>query len=511
MEHTGLPIENKSVFETKTLTDIHKAIQHTYASQGVPWILGYSGGKDSSTVVQLIWNALSELPQEELKWPVYIIASDTLVETPVVVDHLHINLRRMNEIAQEKGLPFEAHKVVPQTTDTFWVNLIGRGYPAPNQRFRWCTERMKIQPANRFILDRAKEFGRVVMVLGSRISESSSRAQVIARHERDNSVTGTALRYHHIIRSALVYTPIQDWITDDVWTYLLQVQSPWGANNRDLAAMYRSANSGECPLVIDDTTPSCGNSRFGCWTCTVVTRDKSMEAMVDNGEEWMLPLLEFRDWLTETQIPEKKYLYREHKRRTGEVLIEARGLDGTRLRGLKQIDEFIDNTGEKVQDPKLIRGPYTLDFCKEILHRLLETQIRVRAEGPDPQQELITEAELHEIRRLWRTERQDWEDSVPQILYEVTGQQLDWLQDDIGAFSAQEYRVLNEICTDADMPTDLVAKLLEQERQMQGMHRRAGIFQRLDDVLREDWRDEETIRLEYDLPPLEESDETELL
>jgi DNA sulfur modification protein DndC len=370
---------------------------------------------------------------------------------------------------------------------------------------------MKIQPANRFILDRAKEFGRVVMVLGSRVSESSSRAQVIARHERDNSVTGTALRYHHIIRSALVYTPIQDWITDDVWTYLLQVPSPWGANNRDLAAMYRSANSGECPLVIDDTTPSCGNSRFGCWTCTVVTRDKSMEAMVDNGEEWMLPLLEFRDWLTETQIPEKKYLYREHKRRTGEVLIEARGLDGTRLRGLKQIDEFIENTGEKIQDPKLIRGPYTLDFCKEILQRLLETQKRVRAEGPDPEQELITEAELHEIRRIWRTERQDWEDSVPQILYAVTGQQLDWLQDDIGAFSAQEYRVLNQICTDADLPTDLVAKLLEQERQMQGMHRRAGIFQRLDEVLREDWRDEETIRLEYDLPALEESDETELL
>src|SRR5690606_32522619 len=175
-------------------------------------------------------------------------------------------------------------------------------------------------------------------------------------------------------RSALVYTPIQDWITDDVWTYLLQVPSPWGASNRDLAAMYRSANSGECPLVIDDTTPSCGNSRFGCWTCTVVTRDKSMEAMVDNGEEWMLPLLEFRDWLTETQVPEKKYLYRQHKRRTGEILIEGRGLDGSRLRGLKQIDEYIEKTGEKIQDPKIIRGPYTLEFCKEILRRLLEVQ-----------------------------------------------------------------------------------------------------------------------------------------
>ncbi len=509
MSASGLPTEERSVFETKTIREIHESIQHTYVSQGLPWILGYSGGKDSTTIVQLVWNALSELPLEDLKWPVYVIASDTLVETPVVVDHLHVNLRRMNEIARDHNLPFEAHKVVPQTTDTFWVNLIGRGYPAPNQRFRWCTERMKIQPANRFILDRAREFGRVVMVLGSRISESASRAQVIARHERDYSVTGTQLRYHHIIRNALVYTPIQDWITDDVWTYLLQVSSPWGANNRDLASMYRSANSGECPLVIDDSTPSCGNSRFGCWTCTVVTRDKSMEAMIDNGEEWMLPLLEFRDWLTETQIPEKKHLYRQHKRRTGETLIEARTLDNKRLRGLRQIDEYLEQSGEKIQDPKLIRGPYTLEFCKEILTRLLETQKLVQSEGPDPEQELISEPELHEIRRIWRTERHDWSDSLPQIVYKVTGEKLEWLQDDIGAFSAQEFRILDNLCSKSDVPTELVAKLLEQERQMQGMHRRAGIFQRLDEVLREEWRDEETIRHKYQLPELEFDEDTE--
>ncbi|MCB1193045.1 MAG: hypothetical protein H7A23_12965 [Leptospiraceae bacterium] len=36
----------------------------------------------------------------------------------------------------------------------------------------------------------------------------------------------------------------------------------------------------ECPLVIDDTTPSCGNSRLGCWTCTVIDQDKSMGYMI---------------------------------------------------------------------------------------------------------------------------------------------------------------------------------------------------------------------------------------
>jgi DNA sulfur modification protein DndC len=208
-----------------------------------------------------------------------------------------------------------------------------------------------------------------------------------------------------------------------------------------------------------------------------------MEAMIDNGEEWMLPMLEFRDWLADTQDPERKHLFRDYKRRTGQV---------------------------SVKDGKLIRGPYRLEFCKEMLRRLLDTQNRVRAEGPDPQQNLITEDEIHEIRRIWRTERQDWQDSVPQLYREMTGQDLRWLQDDTGAFSALEHRVLAEVCEEHDLPTDLVARLLEQERQVQGMHRRAGIFQRIDEVLREEWRDEATVRQAYNLPLLAGAEEAVL-
>ncbi len=473
----GLPSENHSVFDTKSVEDIYAEIREVYASSKMPWVIGYSGGKDSTATLQLVWYAIAGLPADQRHKPVYVIASDTLVETPVIADYLSSTLRVINEAARQAGLPIEAQKVSPKTTDTFWSNLIGRGYPAPNQTFRWCTERMKIMPANQFVLDRAAEFGEVVMVLGGRKSESASRAQVL--NSRHGKVTGSRLRRHHILTRAYVYTPVEDFTTDDVWTYLLQVPSPWGSNNRDLAALYRSANSGECPLVVDDTTPSCGNSRFGCWTCTVVTRDRSMEAMIDNGEEWMLPLLEFRDWLAETQDPAKKHLYREFKRRTGQVTIK---------------------------DGKLIRGPYRLDFCKEILQRLLDTQNQVRAEGPDPHVELITEAELHEICRIWRTERQDWDDSVPQIYFEMTGKQLNWLQDDIGAFSSEEHRVLREVCQERDLPPDLVARLLEQERQMQGMHRRAGIFQRIDEVLCEEWRDEATIRQAHGLPLLNDTE-----
>jgi DNA sulfur modification protein DndC len=206
-----------------------------------------------------------------------------------------------------------------------------------------------------------------------------------------------------------------------------------------------------------------------------------MQAMIDRGEEWMQPLLEFRDFLASTQDPAVKHHYREHKRRTGQV---------------------------SVKDGKLIRGPYRLDFCQELLRRLLATQTQVQRDGPDPTISLITEPELHEIRRIWRTERQDWADSLPQIYAEMTGTTLDWLQDDMGAFTAQEYRVLQAVCQDYDLPTDMVARLLEQERQMQGMHRRAGIFQRIDEVLSEDWRDEATVRRDHHLPPLPQTEDT---
>jgi DNA sulfur modification protein DndC len=468
----------KSIFDSYALNDIYEEVRRVYRSSQLPWIIGYSGGKDSTATLQIVWYALQDLPEDERKFPVYVIASDTLVETPIIVNHLQQSLDSIRTAAEAVGIPIYPHKVVPELNDTFWVNLIGRGYPAPNQRFRWCTDRMKIAPANKFILDRANEFGEVVMVLGGRKSESASRAQVI--NNAHAKVTGSRLSRHHVLSRAYVYTPIEDFSTDDVWTYLLQVPSPWGASNRDLAAMYRTAHSGECPLVIDDTTPSCGNSRFGCWTCTVVTRDKSMEAMIDNGEEWMIPMLEFRDWLAETQDPARKHLFREHKRRTGQV---------------------------SIKDGKLIRGPYKLEFCKEILRKLLQAQIRVRADGKNKEYDLITLAELHEIRRIWRTERQDWHDSVPVIYSEVTGQNLSWLQDDIGSFNTLEYQTLDALCVEHDIPTDLVARLLEQERQMQGMQRRAGIQQKIDDVLREEWRDEVTIREMYNIPLIVDHEE----
>lgn len=440
-----------------TLRSLMADIRQIYLADPYPWVIGYSGGKDSTTCVQLVWYALAQLPPEQRQKRVYVISSDTLVETPVISGYITRNLEQINSAAQRDGMPFEAHKVIPKLDDTFWVNLIGRGYPAPSKRFRWCTERMKIEPANRFILDKVSEFGKVIVVLGVRKAESATRQQVMNLHV----IQGSRLRRHTTLPNAFVFAPIEDFTTDEVWNYLLQVKSPWGNNNRDLVTLYRNAAAGECPLVIDNTTPSCGNSRFGCWTCTVVQQDHSMESLVENGEDWMEPLLELRDFLAETQDPANKRKYRDLRRRDGRVWITEAG--------------------------KHIPGPYWLDVRKEILRRLLSAQKEVRRTGPDSTMELITPAELHEIRRIWRTEEQDWEDSIPKIYAEAMGEPFDAPADDLGSYGPAEYAILEEICQKHDVPAKMVAKLLDVERQLQGMGRRSSVFDRMGGVLNEDW------------------------
>ncbi len=463
----GLPTEH-SVFESRTIDDLYEEIRDVYRQYPQPWVIGYSGGKDSTALLQLVWKALESLPAEERTKPVFVIASDTQVETPIIVNHIHDAIGKINDAARERGLPFSGQKVTPALNDSFWVNLIGRGYPAPTSRFRWCTERMKITPANRFIEEKVAQYGEVIMLLGVRKSESTTRMQLMNTYQSRDHL----LRRHSSLPGAYVYAPIAEFSTDDVWTYLLQVQSPWGGNNRDLAALYKSANAGECPLVIDTTTPSCGNSRFGCWVCTVATRDSSMEALIDSGEEWLEPLFEFREWLSETIQPDRKLEFRNIRGRDGRVIFKKDGTPAART--------------------------YKLEVSKEMLERVLQAQVDVRREGPNPNETLIHEDELHEIRRLWRVERQDWDDSVPQIFRKVIGHDLNWQRDDDGHFDGTDRELLSNICEEYDVPFELVAKLLEAERGSAGMARRAGIQKELDRILNQEWRDRDELVAEND-------------
>jgi DNA sulfur modification protein DndC len=328
-------------------------IKDQYLLDDRPWIIGFSGGKDSSVVLQLVWTALKELPKEKLIKNVHIICNDTLVENPKIVEWIDKSLVNIEQQAKKDGLPFIVAKTTPILEDTFWVNLIGKGYPSPNSTFRWCTDRLKIKPTSRYIQKQIEQSGEVIILLGTRSDESSSRKKSMSKFQIDNQ----RLKRHMDLNLAYVYTPIKNITTNEIWQYLLQVPSQWNGTNRDLVTLYKNGTGGDCPLVIDTTTPSCGQSRFGCWVCTVVKKDKSMEAMIDNGEDWMIPMLEIRDWLVDNRDDD---IYRMDRRRNG-------------IAG---------------------KGPFNIEAREYILSSLLKAQ-------QSTEQKLISNEELKAIQVLW--------------------------------------------------------------------------------------------------------------
>lgn len=270
------------------------SLEPLYLADDRPWVIAYSGGKDSTAVLQLAFEMLLKLGPKAHK-PVFVLSSDTQVEAPNVAAYIAASLEKIQKAAETLNLPLTTRLVGPLPEESFWGKLIGKGYPPPSRWFRWCTSNMKIKPSRRSIEEITRIHGSVVLLLGTRISESAQRGRTMQARE----INSKGLNPHHEIPNALVATPIADWTTEDVWEYLTTSPCPWGGDHGFLVSLYRQAGGGECPVVFDLNTPSCGGSRFGCWTCTVVKEDKSLQGFIRTGEEHFQPLVDFRNWLVE--------------------------------------------------------------------------------------------------------------------------------------------------------------------------------------------------------------------
>ena len=233
-------------------------------------------------LASLVFETVLSLPPDQRLKPISILCTDTRVEIPAIVEMVEGTLDKMRKCSEQHGLGVDVNLLKPPSEQSFWTNIIGRGYPPPNRTFRWCTQRMKIDPVNTFVQQRLGHWGEAILHLGARRAESSTRAQTMAELEVRNG-----LRRHPDLPRVWVSNPIEFLSTEEVWAYLLQKPNPWGGDTRSLYKLYANASSGECPIQIDISTPSCGNSRFGCWTCTVVDRDKASEGLLASGDERM--------------------------------------------------------------------------------------------------------------------------------------------------------------------------------------------------------------------------------
>jgi len=339
-------------------------------TQHYPWVIGFSGGKDSTVVAHAVFEAIADLPTYKRTRPVYIVSNDTLVESPLVINHLDQVTKLIAQASSNLDLPITVARTTPDPDKTFWVLLIGKGYPSPNQKMRWCTDRLKIQPTSGYIKDHVARSGGAIVVLGVRRDESNARLRTIDKYR---NIRGSRLTRHESLVGAYIYRPIVNLSTIDVWDILLSLYPPWGGTHGNLLQLYKDSEGGECPVVLSsEEAPGCGtsSSRFGCWTCTVVEKDKSLQGFVDSGQQQYRPLIELRDWLRDIRNNPKM---RQAVRRNGKLTFDACG--------------------------KHIPGPFTIQARKQILDRLLKIQEEYGTR-------LISPEEIDLIHQHWSLELQ---------------------------------------------------------------------------------------------------------
>ena len=336
-----------------------------------PWVVAYSGGKDSTLLLQLTWEMLTSLPKHDRQRKIHIVGNDTLVESPLVIRHLRTTISTIGEAATREGLPIKTQITKPHIDQTFWVNVIGRGYIPPTRNFRWCTDRMKIIPTSQLLERLVRLHKRAVLLVGTRKSESINRRRNMEKH----GVSGSRMNPHNSIEGCRMFAPLAEFKDEDVWMILLQRKPPWGGSHRDLITLYRNAGGGECPLVLTkEDAPSCGTTspRFGCWTCTVVNKDRSLRGLINSGHEdaeFFSRLFEFREWLIQLREDDSN---RQRIRRDGNSRYRTNGT--------------------------LVMGPFTLDVRRQILSKLKELE-------KETGEELISMSELEVINDIWHRDQ----------------------------------------------------------------------------------------------------------
>jgi DNA sulfur modification protein DndC len=319
-----------------------------YLGASVPWYVAYSGGKDSSAVLKLLFIALADLPTKNT--PITVVYVDTGVHIPPARALALSSLRAYQAECGGHGIPLSVAVVRPKLRDGYLVKVLGRGYPPPTNKFRWCTRRLLTDPVNRFFRD--SDIGCGLLLLGVRRGESASRERTIAHYSSSDHEYLRQDREHGLP----IYAPIVDYSTEEVWSSLLDNPIPRSIDGDTLLALY-GHDSGQSASG-QGSSPSDVRGRFGCWTCTVVRRDRVMGRLVSNGYPALLPLLKYRDWLAAMRdMPQ----YRCQVRRNG-----AAG-----------------------------PGPLTLHARRVALNKLLAAQQQAGVQ-------LLTADEARLIERLWQ-------------------------------------------------------------------------------------------------------------
>ncbi len=341
-------MENK----TATLRDRLKSLFSQFLGQ--PVVVAYSGGKDSTFLLHHVLVLLNEMCSN----PLVVVYADTLVENPLIHQHALEFLEKVKAYCEEVGIDVRILIAQPEIRNSFWVNVIGKGYPMPSPWFRWCQKKLKIKPVKKVL----EGFQEGIMLVAVRSQESLARKRSLNRR-----LDGMELEKNHL----RVFAPMFDFSEEDIWEFLTQSPTPWGEDYSKVINLYKSAR-GECPLIPEKGNGKSGcGSRFGCWVCTVVKEDKTLKNQAQESEV-LKRLHEFRNWLLDFSFdPQNRLPFR----RNGKPAINRKGMLSLKAR-------------------------------EEILKNLQKLQKQTNMQ-------LISKEEIEEIKRIWEEDKRRISNLLP--------------------------------------------------------------------------------------------------
>lgn len=314
--------------ETISLRAIEKVLR-----DGHPLIVGWSSGKDSSVLANLVLTASRNMVKQGIHTPVVITHSDTRVENPIVRRIADSEIVKIRAYAQKHSLPVQVMVGRPSISQAWPTRVIGgRALPAFPSTRSDCATDWKIVVNERNMKLAMQSFAKQdlcepVICTGVRLGESAVRdAAMKARGER-----GDVPFRNQDGRQML--SPIIAWELDDVWSFLGECNAGVIEAYSDFAStieFYRDAGGTSCVVVSDMAMQGfnkpCG-ARGGCWACTPSgASDRSMQNLIASDEErygFMKPLAAIRDFLFATQYDWSRRHFVQRTIKDGYITIGA--------------------------------------------------------------------------------------------------------------------------------------------------------------------------------------------
>lgn len=268
------------------MEQIKNEMRKVYLQDEKPIVCTFSGGKDSSLMLTLLWDMLLELPENMRHKTVHLMSSDTGVEVPVMAEYLERTLIKIERKSAKQNLPIKVHRVKPSMKNNFWVKILGRGtlISTPQTKHRACTHWLKISPTQEklkeLISTAPVQLGEdktvLTLWLGVRVEESARRAASIQNWQLSEQ---SLFAKHSDFEEILCFHPLKYVSTDELWFTLLERGTLlYGVTVDELSAQYGEGIL-ECGLkTSSEQGNACGgaNGRLGCWTCGMVNGNDPM-------------------------------------------------------------------------------------------------------------------------------------------------------------------------------------------------------------------------------------------